>query len=273
MMHNPTINLIDIGVNLTSKQYNNQAADLVSRARDAGVQQLILIGSDIDDSRQALALAEQLPGCRSTVGIHPHQASGFNTTSSVQLLELSRHPKACALGEMGLDFNRNYSTPAQQLNAFERQLELSAESGLPIYLHQRDAHTDFLRSLKQYRDQFNQGVVHCFTGTEQELNDYLELDLHIGITGWVCDERRGHHLHPLLKHIPLNRLMLETDAPYLLPRTLPKTIKPKPRHNEPAYLTYVLETVADCLEMSQLEVAEITTGNAVEFFALKTAGA
>ena len=263
-----TAGLVDIGVNLTSGAFKERTADVVERAQTAGVDHLVLIGSDIEDSAQAVTLAEKLPNCHTTVGIHPHQASQFDAISCAQLRAMSQHAKVCALGEMGLDFNRNYSSPEQQLIAFEQQLQLAAEIALPVYLHQRDAHDEFLDLLKQYRSQLSHGVVHCFTDGERELQDYLELDLHIGITGWVCDERRGHHLHPLLKQIPENRLLLETDAPYLLPRTLPKSIRPKPRHNEPAFLPYVLETVASCLEMEKEAVAEFTTRNAVEFFAL-----
>ena len=136
----------------------------------------------------------------------------------------------------------------------------------PLFLHQRDAHDRFLPILQEVRDQLGHLVVHCFTGTRDELHDYLDMDLYIGITGWICDERRGYDLHPLLKDIPEDRLMLETDAPYLLPRN----IKPKPssRRNEPANLTYVVAMVSHCLGKSPASVALQTSNNARDFFAL-----
>ena len=171
-----------------------------------------------------------------------------------------------ALGETGLDYFRDFSPRDRQREAFASQLQLAVELQKPVFLHQRDAHEDFMAILREYRNDLPRGVVHCFTGTEQELRDYLELDMHIGITGWICDERRGHHLHDCISLVPENRLMLETDAPYLLPRT----IKPKPstRRNSPANLVYILETIADCLGKDKKSIAERTTANARVFFNL-----
>jgi len=165
-----------------------------------------------------------------------------------------------------LDFNRNYSPQSQQLTCFEAQLQLATELQLPIYLHQRDAHEAFYERLKHYRPQLCDAVIHCFTGNERELEDYLSLDLHIGITGWICDERRGLHLQDLVKQIPEHRLMLETDAPYLLPRSLRP--KPKKGKNEPCYLPHILETVSHCLSRDIQQIAAITTANARRFFQL-----
>lgn len=254
--------LVDIGVNLTS--FNNRHDEIVTRAQQANVNNLILIGSDLDDSKAAIALAEQYPGCFATAGIHPHQAKTLTESSLDEIRQLAALPQVKAIGETGLDFNRNYSPQPQQLACFEAQLQLAAELQLPIYLHQRDAHQDFFRLVKQYRAQLCNAVIHCFTGNEHELMDYLELDMHIGITGWICDERRGLHLQELVKKIPADRLMLETDAPYLLPRDMRP--KPKKGKNEPCYLPHILATVSRCLDEETHTIAASTTANAKRFF-------
>lgn len=167
---------------------------------------------------------------------------------------------------MLLILNRDFSPRAQQEKAFTEQLALAVDLNMPVFLHQRDAHERFLPILKEYREQLPRAVVHCFTGSKKELYAYLDMDVYIGITGWICDERRGSNLHPLLKDIPLNRLMVVTDAPYLLPRTIRP--KPKSRRNVPANLKYVLETVAQCLEQSPAEVTKQTALTARDFFDL-----
>lgn len=258
--------LIDIGVNLTSSAFNKDRDQTVQRAVDAGIVAMILIGSDLADSLAAIELAGQYPACYTTAGIHPHHASDFESATESELRSLAANPLVKALGETGLDFNRNYSPQKDQIRAFEQQLELACELKLPVFMHERDAHETFLTILKNYRDQLNNAVVHCFTGSQKALFAYLDMDLHIGITGWVCDERRGTHLHSLLANIPTNRLLLETDAPYLLPRTL--TSKPKNRRNEPAYLVEVLNQVARCLDLPIDQVARQTSAAARAFFHL-----
>lgn len=258
--------LFDIGVNLTSSCFNDRHSEVLERAQQAGVNHLILIGSDIADSQAAIVLANQYSGCFATAGIHPHQAKTFTDKSLDQIRKLAAFPQVKAIGEAGLDFNRNYSPQNQQLLCFEAQLQIAVELQLPIYLHQRDAHAPFHDLLKHYRPQLCDAVIHCFTGDEGELEDYLSLDLHIGITGWICDERRGLHLQELIKKIPADRLMLETDAPYLLPRSLRP--KPKKGKNEPCYLPHILTTVSQCLEREEKEIAISTTANAKRFFRL-----
>lgn len=261
-----TLDLTDIGVNLTSACFTERYTDVIQRARNAGVNRLILIGSDIKDSHTAATLAKNHAGCYTTAGIHPHQAKTFDANSLISLRQLADLPQVKAIGETGLDFNRNYSPQDQQINCFEAQLELAGELQLPVYLHQRDAHKPFYERLKACRKTLSDAVIHCFTGDRDELEAYLELDLHIGITGWICDERRGLHLQELIKEIPANRLMLETDAPYLLPRTLRP--KPKSGKNEPCYLPHILNIVSQCLEKDEQEIAEQTSANATRFFKL-----
>lgn len=262
--------LVDIGVNLTHSAFAEAPAAVVERARDAGVVQMVLTGTSLSESEAAMTLAQQLDasGTRlfSTAGVHPHDARHWDTGSPSALRALLLQPGVKAVGECGLDFNRDFSSRPQQERALEAQLELAVETGLPVFLHERDAGDRLVAILRDYRDQLGQAVVHCFTGERDTLYRYLDLDLHIGITGWICDERRGTHLHPLVGDIPRGRLMLETDAPYLLPRTL----RPRPRsgQNEPAYLPFVLREVARHRGEAEADLAAHTTACARAFFGL-----
>ncbi|MFO1325728.1 MAG: TatD family hydrolase [Rubrivivax sp.] len=259
--------LIDIGANLTHESFRHDFDAVLQRAADAGVAQLVVTGASAEGSPQALALARAHPGrLYATAGIHPHHASDYDAEVDALLRELVAAPEVRAVGETGLDYHRNFSPRAAQLFAFERQLQIAVDSGKPLFLHQRDAHADFLAVLRQVRDRVGAAVVHCFTGTREELYDYLDLDCHIGITGWICDERRGTHLREFVREIPPQRLMLETDAPYLLPRT----VRPMPSHrrNEPMYLAHIAAEVARDRAESLATTAAATTATARAFFAL-----
>ncbi|WP_194791127.1 TatD family hydrolase [Pseudomonas sp. UFMG81] len=262
--------LIDIGVNLTNSSFHDQQAAVVERAVEAGVAQLVLTGTSLAVSHEALALCKRLDerGQRlfCTAGVHPHDAKSWSGDSERELRQLLGHPRVKAVGECGLDFNRDFSPRPQQEQALEAQLALAAELRLPVFLHERDASERLLAILKGYRDHLPAAVVHCFTGERQALFAYLDLDLHIGITGWICDERRGTHLHPLVGSIPTGRLMLESDAPYLLPRSL----RPKPKNgrNEPAFLPEVLREVALHRGETIEQTAAHTTACARAFFNL-----
>ncbi len=259
--------LIDIGANLSHESFSHDLDAVLDRARAAGVGHIVLTGTSLQSSEQALQMARGNSSyLSSTAGLHPHEAADFSVLTEQALEELAQAPEVRAIGETGLDFNRNYSPPAAQEAAFHAQLAIAVTTGKPAFLHQRDAHKRFLPILKEYRDKLSRAVVHCFTGSREELYDYLDLDLYIGITGWICDERRGTGLHPLVREIPEQRLMLETDAPYLLPRS----IRPKPasRRNEPANLRYVLAMVAECAGTDTESMAARTTNNAKDFFGL-----
>jgi TatD DNase family protein len=259
--------LIDIGANLGHDSFDHDREDVISQAKAAGLSSIIVTGTSVASSKKAADLAAQHPGYLfSTAGVHPHDASGFTIDTPTQLHALAQQPQVIAIGETGLDFYRNFSPHAEQEIAFAEQLALAAKLQLPIFLHQRDAHERFFAMLKEQRDSLHHGVVHCFTGTREELHDYLDLDMYIGITGWVCDERRGQHVQELLHDIPANRLLLETDAPYLMPRNI--TPKPAGRRNVPANLTWVLAMVAACLQLPETEVAKTTTRNAIDLFNL-----
>jgi TatD DNase family protein len=202
----------------------------------------------------------------STAGVHPHHAQSFDAARREELSALLHRPEVVAVGECGLDYYRNFSPPDAQRAAFVAHLELAAAARKPVFLHQRDAHSDFTAILKDFRVGITRGVAHCFTGGRSELEDYLALDLYIGVTGWVSDERRGQPLRESVPHIPADRLMLETDSPYLLPRDL--LPRPKSRRNEPCFLPHIARTVAQLRGESLETVAESTTRNANLFFGL-----
>lgn len=254
---------IDIGVNLSNKQFKDQQSNVLEDAQNNGVSTIIITGTDLQESRNAIALAKQ-HSQYATAGIHPHDAKENCDEVFNEICQLSTEDCVVAIGETGLDFNRNFSTPEDQCNSFLKHIELAKQSQKPMFLHERDAGETMHKMLSEHRDQLSNAVIHCFTGSREDLMRYLDLDLYIGITGWVCDERRGHHLHELLELIPQDRLMLETDAPYLLPRTL--TPKPKSRRNEPKYLPHIGEYVAEILGKPVEVLSAQTTENCKRFF-------
>jgi len=234
------VELIDIGANLTHDSFDADRDDVIHRAHESGINRMILTGASEEGSVEALKLAQTRPGQMfSTAGVHPHHAADYTDDVHRLLSELTQNEEVVAVGECGLDFFRDFSPRDDQRAAFKRQLDIAEETGLPVFLHQRDAHDAFV--------------------------EILEPRL-IGITGWICDERRGAHLQDIVGLIPGDRLMIETDAPYLLPRSL----RPKPatRRNEPAYLREVLRVVAAARGESEEHVAAVTTATAETFFSL-----
>jgi TatD DNase family protein len=254
--------LVDIGVNLTSKQFREDLPKVIDRAVAAGVRYMIVTGLTAPLSRAALELSRTRPEhlC-STAGVHPHNARTFDRHTRGELRALAREPEVVAVGECGLDYDRDFSPREEQRRAFEAQLEIAIELEKPVFLHQRRAHDDFTRVLSTARSKLVGGVVHCFTGDARELDTYLELGLHIGITGYICDERRGTHLRELVRRVPPNRLMVETDAPFLLPRDLAHT---RGRRNEPAFLPHVAASVARYAGRDEAELRRSSTAAAFE---------
>jgi TatD DNase family protein len=262
-----TVPLVDIGLNLAHDSFDDDREAVIERAIDAGVTRMVLTGSGPDSNRDALVLARAHPGrFWSTAGMHPHHASEYDDDVHESIRRLLPEDEVVAVGECGLDYFRNFSPRDAQRHAFERQLDLAEASGLPVFLHQRDAHEEFLEILGPRLGRLSRAVAHCFTGGEDELRRYVDLGLYVGITGWICDERRGTHLKDIVGMIPDDRLMLETDAPYLLPRSLKP--RPKTRRNEPAWLTEVLRVVAEARGQTEAQVAEATTRTAETFFGL-----
>ena len=264
--------LIDIGANLGHDSFDHDLDAVLQRARDAGVAQLVVTGASREGSPKALQLARRHPGILyATAGVHPHHATEYTDECDAELRALQAHPEVVAVGECGLDYFRDFSPRPAQRRAFERQLQIGVDTRKPLFLHQRDAHADFMAMMKNFEGRLGPAVVHCFTGTRAELFDYLDRDWFVGITGWLCDERRGQHLRELVPHIPANRLMIETDAPYLLPRT----VRPQPSHrrNEPMYLAHIVEELARDRGEDVAITAAQTTANARAFFGLPEASA
>lgn len=260
--------LIDIGINLTHDSYDADREAVMARAQAAGVVQMIITGASGEGTRKAVAFARTEPGrLFATAGVHPHHAVELDDTLATEIEQFARSPEVVAVGECGLDYFRDFSPRDIQRKAFHRQLEIAARVGKPVFLHQRDAHEDFVSILSEHVGTLAGGVAHCFTGTGAELSAYLEMGLSIGITGWICDERRGAHLIPLMPLIPADRLMLETDGPYLLPRDL--NPRPASRRNEPAYLPHIANVVARARNESVDALALSSTRAARRFFRLE----
>lgn len=257
--------MVDIGVNLTDARFASDRDDVVARARAAGVEQMLVTGVNVEASRAALALAD---GRRlfATAGIHPHDAAGAAPGWEDAIRELARDAGVVAIGEAGLDYNRNYSPPDVQRDVFRRQAALAAELEMPLFVHDRDSAGETRSILAEFAGALTRCVIHCFTGTAADLAGYLDDGWHVGITGWICDERRGTELRRLVAQIPPARLLVETDSPWLLPRTM--SPKPRSRRNEPAFLPWVVEMVASCRGEAPEQVAALTGANARRLFGL-----
>ena len=264
-------------MNLANGQFAKDADHVLARARDAGVAAIVLTGTDLDASRRCLIYCEQQtpqnPLLYCTAGVHPHDASTWSATTRTDLEALAASPWVRAIGETGLDFNRNYSTVSEQELAFSEQIDLATQLDLPLFVHDRESGGRVLTLLQSQNA--DKVVIHCFTGTEQELRAYLEAGYYIGITGWITDKRRGATLRDLAELIPDDRLLLETDAPFLLPHNAPQEVvlsltgetKWK-RRNEPALLSYVTECVAEARGQTVDHVALCAMQNATRFFSL-----
>lgn len=259
--------LIDIGANLAHDSFDDDRDDVLQRAADAGVSTLVITGSSDQSNVAALALANDNPDwLYSTAGVHPHHASDYSEKSDDIIRQCLADKRCIAVGECGLDYFRNLSPREAQLEAFRAQLDIARDTGHAVFLHQRDAHDDFVEVLEAALPNLSRAVAHCFTGEGESLREFVAMGLYIGITGWICDERRGEHLKDIVSAIPDDRLMIETDSPYLLPRTIRP--RPKSRRNEPAHLTEVLKTVAQARAQTEEHVATITTANAKRFFGI-----
>lgn len=240
---------------------------MVAHAAAAGVCHQIVTGADLASSHQASALA-QLDRVRlsSTAGVHPHHAAAFEPSMLEAFADLLQRPEVVAVGECGLDYFRDLAPRNAQRACFIAQLELALSVAKPVFLHQRDAHQDFTAILRDYAASLHGGVAHCFTGSCIEVECYLGHGLYVGVTGWICDERRGAALREAVQRIPTERLLLETDAPYLLPRDL----RPPPaaRRNEPCFLPHVAAVVAGLRGEPLAFLAAATTANARRLFGL-----
>lgn len=255
----------DIGLNLTNNRFLDDQQAVLERAITADVTKFIITGTDLEESEMALSLSHKFPeSCYATAGVHPHYAKSAPDDLADQLTALAAQSKIVAIGECGLDFNRNYSPQEDQLQVFEIQLQVAHKTGLPLFLHERDAFQEQVGLLKQYLPGIKGGVAHCFTGTQEQMHQYLELGLYIGITGWLCDAKRGKELRQAVESLPLSRLLLETDAPYLTP----KTLKQASRRNEPENLPHIAGEVARIKNCTLEEIAEASFSNSLALFSI-----
>ena len=210
--------IVDIGVNLAHRSFHADRKTVIQRAFNAGVRTMVITGTSLASSQEAQQIAREYPGqLFSTAGVHPHDSRNCTMDTIAELRRLAALEQVVAIGECGLDFNRDFSPRPEQEKWFEAQVALAEELQKPLFLHERDASQRFYDILTAVRKSVP-AVVHCFTGSRESLKMYLDLGLHIGITGWICDERRGMPLRELVREIPLDRLMIETDAPYLVPQ-------------------------------------------------------
>ena len=256
--------MIDIGANLTDKSFRGDLGDVIRRADSEGVELIVVTGTSVSKSREAASIAQQFPDYLAfTVGVHPHHADEVSEGWLDTIVELADHG-AVAIGETGLDYFRDFSPRVDQRKVFQAQLELASRLEMPVFVHDRDSNGDVLEMLKEFAT--TDVVVHCFTGDGDLLDAYLDTGCSIGITGWICDPRRGTGLADIVNRIPDDRLMIETDSPYLMP----KNVNPKPtsRRNEPMNLRYVRKKVAEARDQTEEHIDQVTTNNARRFFRL-----
>lgn len=264
-------NYIDIGINLSNKQFNNDYKSFIEKAIDKGVSQMILTGTNLKNSNTHAIIAQHYKNVLySTAGIHPHDAKYFDDDTIHQLKALLHKPQVVAVGECGLDFDRDFSPRILQEICFKAQLELAIEIGKPLFLHERAAFTRFNEIMSDYKSNLPNAVIHCFTGSLIEAKSYLESGFYLGFTGAISDKNRFAHLEAVLAYTPLDRMMIETDAPFMLPKNIDKSeLDPLyKRRNEPAFLPYVAKTIAEIKNVTIETIAQHTTQNAKLFFNL-----
>ncbi|WP_267404118.1 MULTISPECIES: TatD family hydrolase [unclassified Chryseobacterium] len=255
---------IDIGINLTNKQFYNEQEEIINRALDNGVEQMILTGTSVRRSKESAEIAEDYPEIIfSTAGIHPHDAKSFNNESIHELRKLLRLDHVVSVGECGLDFDRDFSPRSIQEKCYRAQLELSIEVNKPLFFHERLAFKRFNEITDEYLSKLPKAVVHCFTGALEEAKIYLDKGFYLGFTGAISDQGRFKYLEEVIKYVPLDRIMIETDAPFMLPKNMPRM---QNRRNEPSFLPYVAQTIANVKKISISEVADETTEVAKSFF-------
>tara|TARA_B100000035_G_C20930982_1_gene523016 strand:+ start:55 stop:843 length:789 start_codon:yes stop_codon:yes gene_type:complete len=255
----------DIACNFTNERFDKDLDEVINRAITNKITKFGLICSRLSDLDRLLEIYNQYSkDMFFTIGIHPHHANEINDEYLKNLKEAVINNNPHAIGETGLDFFRNLSTYDEQIYAFEEQIKIAIDTNKPLFLHQRDSHDDFIKILREYSSDINKAVVHCFTGTQEQLEDYLELDCYIGVTGWICDEKRNVELRKTIKNIPLEKLMIETDCPYLIPKNLPN--KPKNNRNEPINLNHIVNEIAVLMEIDIESLRKQTFKNTINYF-------
>ena len=257
--------IADIACNFTSERFNKDLDEVIKRAIANKITKFGLICSRMSDLNKLLKIYKQYSKSMFyTIGVHPHHANEINDDYLKKLKDEITTNNPHAIGETGLDFFRNLSTYEEQIYVFEEQIKIAIDTNKPLFLHQRDSHDDFIKILRKYSSDISKAVVHCFTGTQGQLDDYLELDCYIGITGWICDEKRNVELRKAIKKIPLEKLMIETDCPYLIPKNLVE--KPKNNRNEPTNLNHIINEIAVLMEIDIDILRKQTFENTINYF-------
>ena len=257
--------IADIACNFTSERFNKDLDEVIKRAIANKITKFGLICSRMNDLNKLLKIYKQYSKSMFyTIGVHPHHANEINDDYLKKLKNVITTNNPHAIGETGLDFFRNLSTYEEQIYVFEEQIKIAIDTNKPLFLHQRDSHDDFIKILRKYSSDISKAVVHCFTGTQGQLDDYLELDCYIGITGWICDEKRNVELRKAIKKIPLEKLMIETDCPYLIPKNLVE--KPKNNRNEPTNLNHIINEIAVLMEIDIDILRKQTFENTINYF-------
>jgi len=258
-------NLFDIACNFSSERFDKDLDEVIQRAKNNKVSKFLVVSASLNDTEKVNGIyKDNKDSCFFTIGVHPHNAKEFTSSSSVKMKNLIDTYKPNSIGETGLDFFRNISSYEEQIFAFEEQIKIAIDKELPLFLHQREAHDDFIKILSKYRNNIPKSVVHCFTGTQKELDDYLDIGCHIGLTGWICDANRNIDLRKSLINIPLDKLMIETDCPYLIPKNLQE--KPKNNRNEPAFLPHIAKEISSLVNVDIDQLVKKTYENSIKFF-------
>jgi TatD DNase family protein len=253
--------LIDSHAHIQGKEYAGEAADVIARASAAGVEKIIAVGGagDMSSNTEAVALADSFPNIYATVGMHPHDAKDVGADELRALRALTSQPKVIAVGETGLDYYYNHSPHEVQCRVFTQFIRMARETGLPIVVHERDAAEEAAELLRNEGGRELHGVIHCFTGNYEAACAYLDLGFYLSFTG-IITFKNAEPLRDVVRKVPLERMLVETDSPFLTP------VPHRGKRNEPAYVRLVAETVANVKGISLEDVARITTENVQNLF-------
>ncbi|MCK9223350.1 MAG: TatD family hydrolase [Limnochordia bacterium] len=256
--------LIDSHAHLDNERFEGEQEEVIARAQQVGVSIIINVGWDLPSSKQAIESAAKYPGIYAAIGVHPHDASSLNNDVIKEFVALAEHPKVIAIGEIGLDYYYDLSPREQQMEAFCQQLDLAGQLRLPVIIHNRDAHEDTQQILKGYKGKLAGGVMHCFSGSVEMATTMLDYGLYLGFGGPITF-KNAVRPPEVVRYTPLERMLIETDCPYLTP------VPHRGKRNEPAYVFYVAEKVAQLKGLDVAEVAVATTSNARALFNLTRA--
>jgi len=256
------IMLVDTHVHLNARQFSDDRDEVIQRAFDAGVSRMVVVGFDEETIRLAMEIVEEHDDIYAAVGWHPVDAIDYKEAHLERLEELSKHPKVVAIGEMGLDYHWDTSPKNVQEQVFRKQIRLAKKVKMPIIIHNREATTDVIRILQEEKVEEIGGIMHCYSGTMEEVQPCLDMNFHISLGGPVTF-KNAKEAKEVAKIIPLDKLLVETDAPFLAPHPY------RGKRNEPSYVTLVAKEIAQLRGMEYEEVANITTKNALNFFGIK----